>query len=102
MKAISRAEMSEDLVKQGMAIAKRAYEAVGCMGMARVDTFLDHQGKFWLNEINPIPGFTELSLFPQMCAANGVGGGDLIDRLIILGLQRRRQLNSLSNGDPRE
>ena len=102
MKAISRAEMSEELVKQGMAIAKHAYEAVGCMGMARVDTFLDHQGKFWLNEINPIPGFTEISLFPQMCAANGVGGGDLIDRLIILGLQRRRQLNNLSNGDPRE
>lgn len=90
-----KAQLPEDKIQEGMALAKAAYQTIGCMGMARVDTFLDPQGKFWFNEINPIPGFTKYSLYPLMCAANGLPLEHLTDRLIILGLSRRRQLDRL-------
>jgi len=95
MKATPKAEVDPDLVKKGMEMARRAYEAAGCVGMARVDTFLDRNNKFWLNEINPIPGFTKISLYPQICEVNGLAAPQLMDQLIILGLQRRRQIDSL-------
>lgn len=82
-------------VEEGCALVKKAYEVMGCRGMARIDTFLDNEGKFWLNEINPIPGFTKNSLYPQMCTHNGLESSHLVDKLIILALQRRRQLNRL-------
>jgi len=95
MPTIARAELPAHLIEEGMKLVKGAYEATNCMGMARIDTFLDRGGKFWLNEINPIPGFTQYSLYPQMCAVNGLEGKDLVDRLIILGLERRRTLDKL-------
>ncbi len=61
-----------------------------CQGLARVDFFLDDSGKYWLNEINTIPGFTSISLYPAMCAANGLKGHDLIDKLIVLALEKKR------------
>jgi UDP-N-acetylmuramate--alanine ligase len=85
-----KANLPEDKINEGMALAKAAYQTLGCCGMARVDTFLDRTGKFWFNEINPIPGFTKYSLYPLMCEANGLGLRDLIDRLVVLGLQRYR------------
>lgn len=91
----AKAELPKEKISEGMTLARTAYKAIGCTGMARVDTFLDPQGKFWLNEINPIPGFTKYSLYPLMCAANGLSLENLIDRLIILGLHRRRQLDRL-------
>lgn len=95
IKTSARAVLSPELISEGVDLVKKAYKAIGCNGMARVDTFLDHDGKFWLNEINPIPGFTQISLFPQMCAANGLKNTDLIDRLIILGLERKRRVDRL-------
>lgn len=88
----TKANLPEDKIAEGMALAKKAYETLGCCGMARVDTFLDSNGKFWFNEINPIPGFTKYSLYPLMCEANGLCLRDLIDRLVVLGLQRYRQI----------
>ncbi|MBA3815100.1 MAG: UDP-N-acetylmuramate--L-alanine ligase [Parachlamydiaceae bacterium] len=89
-KTSTQATLSSTLISEGIELVKKAYQVAGCHGMARIDTFLDLNGKFWLNEINPIPGFTQYSLFPQMCAVNGLEGSNLIDRLIILGLQRKR------------
>jgi UDP-N-acetylmuramate--alanine ligase len=83
--------------EEGMALAKRAYQAAGCVGFARVDFFFDENNKYWLNEINPIPGFTSISLYPQMCEANGLSTQDLLDRLIILALQRKRQRANLKH-----
>lgn len=80
-----------DLQEEGMALARKAFLAAGCTGFARVDFFLDEKNKYWLNEINPIPGFTSLSLYPQICAAHRVPIQDLLDRLIVLSLQRKRQ-----------
>ena len=64
------------------AVARRAFVAIGCRGMARVDCFLAPDGRLLLNEINTIPGFTEASMFPRVWAASGVPFPDLVGRLL--------------------
>lgn len=91
IEAIPQAQLSQEKIREGMEWALKAYKAVGCTGMSRVDFFLDGHEKFWLNEINPIPGFTPNSLYPKMCEVNGVDGKELIDRLIIAALERKRR-----------
>jgi UDP-N-acetylmuramate--alanine ligase len=91
IKAVPRADLPEQKIQEGMELALKAYKAVGCTGMARVDFFLDATQKFWLNEINPIPGFTPNSLYPKMCEVNGIPGNELLDRLIQLALERKRR-----------
>jgi len=91
----TKANLPSEKIQEGMELAEKAYRAVGCQGMARVDTFLDRNGKFWFNEINTIPGFTKYSLYPLICSANGLSLSALLDRLIILGLQKRRVLSRL-------
>jgi len=73
-------------------LAVECYKAVGCEGMARVD-FLREQstGKLYINEINTIPGFTSISMFPKMWEYTGIPYADLIDRLIELALERHTQ-----------
>ena len=89
--ATPQAKLSEEKKCEGMKLALNAYKAVGCSGMARVDFFLDSNEKFWLNEINPIPGFTPNSLYPKICEVNGINGKVLLDRLIIYALERKRR-----------
>ena len=73
-------------------LAVQAYTAIDCSGMARVDFFIDNDsGEIYLNEVNTIPGFTEISMFPQLWKASGISGEELVDRLIELGLERRAQ-----------
>ena len=72
---------------QRLAIA--CYQAVECEGMARVDFLLETaSGKFFINEINTIPGFTSISMYPKMWEASGLAYSDLVDRLIQLALER--------------
>lgn len=71
---------------QKMAIA--AYQALCCEGMARVDFFLKEDGTLLINEINTIPGFTSISMYPKMWQASGMSCAELIDRLIQLALER--------------
>jgi D-alanine-D-alanine ligase len=81
---ISKKQMKE---VQGMAI--RAFKSVDCSGLARVDFLMDPKnGKIYLNEINTMPGFTSISMYPKMWAASGLGYPELIDRLIQLALER--------------
>lgn len=89
------AKLSPELIQKGMEIVEAAFKAIGGQGMSRIDTFLDKNNQFWLNEINPIPGCTPNSLYPRMCHVNGINGPSLINQLIILGLQRRRRRNLL-------
>jgi len=71
-------------------LAVDAYSAVGCEGMARVDFLLeDSSGEAFLSEINTIPGFTAISMYPKMWAHSGIGYSELITRLIELALKRR-------------
>jgi D-alanine-D-alanine ligase len=68
-------------------MAVTAFRAVECWGMARVDFFL-RGDQLFVNEINTIPGFTEISMYPKLWGASGLGYGDLIERLIDLAVER--------------
>jgi D-alanine-D-alanine ligase len=70
-------------------MAVRAFQAVDCCGLARVDFLMEPKTeKVYLNEINTMPGFTKISMYPKMWAASGLDYSDLIDELIRLALQR--------------
>jgi D-alanine-D-alanine ligase len=72
-------------------LAVEAYRAAGCEGMSRVDFLMENAtGRLYVNEINTIPGFTSISMYPKMWEAAGVPFGELLDRLIELALQRHR------------
>jgi D-alanine---(R)-lactate ligase len=66
--------------------AKAIYRALGCTGLARVDTFLTGDGTVVLNEVNTLPGLTSYSRYPKMMAAAGLPLGDVIDRLVTLAM----------------
>lgn len=68
-------------------IARRAFKSLDCTGLARVDFFLTGDG-FFVNEINTMPGFTPISMFPSLWQASGLAYADLIDELIQLALER--------------
>ena len=71
-------------------LAVQAYQAIDCAGMARVDFLLDRDsGKLYLNEINTIPGFTQISMYAKLWEASGLSYPDLVSRLIELALERK-------------
>ncbi len=84
------APLSEAQVTLIQALAVKAFKAIDCSGMARVDFLLDTiTGDIFLNEINTIPGFTKISMFPKLWEASGLSYSALIDCLIELGLDRK-------------
>jgi D-alanine-D-alanine ligase len=87
-KLIVPAAMEEADAEFVRELAGRAFEAVSCEGLARVDFFVRPDGKLLLNEINTMPGFTPLSMFPRVWAASGVPYAELVDRLLQLALSR--------------
>jgi D-alanine-D-alanine ligase len=82
------AELPEKVVTQIQSLAVKAFKALGCEGMARVDMFLKPDGMLLINELNTIPGFTKISMYPKLWEASGLPYPKLIDRLIELGLER--------------
>ncbi len=91
------AELSSDQAKTVAEIAARAFTAVGITGFARIDFFLHREtGEFLLNEINTIPGFTKISMFPMLCEASGLSYRKLLDTLIELGLRREKEREAVS------
>jgi D-alanine-D-alanine ligase len=83
------AKLSKAETKTVQDLAVAAFKAVDCSGLARVDFLMDPKtGKIYLNEINTMPGFTAISMYPKLWAASGLEYVDLIDRLIQLGLER--------------
>jgi D-alanine-D-alanine ligase len=73
-------------------LSVEAYQAIGCEGMARVDFLLETAtGRLYINEINTIPGFTSISMYPKMWEAAGIPFRELLDRLIGLALERKRE-----------
>ncbi|HMD33229.1 MAG TPA: D-alanine--D-alanine ligase family protein [Candidatus Acidoferrales bacterium] len=86
------AKLDAAQVKQFQDYARRAFLAIECRGMARVDFFLEKRtGKIYLNELNTIPGFTSISMYPKMWEASGVSYSRLIDRLIELALEEQQE-----------
>jgi D-alanine-D-alanine ligase len=79
-------------------LAVRAFEAVDCAGMARVDFFVRPTGEIVLNEINTIPGFTQISMYPKLWEASGMPYPELIDRLIELAIERHERERKKGTG----
>jgi D-alanine-D-alanine ligase len=84
------AKVSKAQMKKVQAMAIAAFKAVDCSGLARVDFLMEPgaNGKLYLNEINTMPGFTSISMYPKLWKATGIEYADLIDQLIELGLAR--------------
>jgi D-alanine-D-alanine ligase len=91
------AKLSKADTKRVQELAIAAFKAVDCSGLARVDFLMEpdsqtksgkKSGKIYLNEINTMPGFTAISMYPKLWAASGLAYADLIDRLIQLGIER--------------
>lgn len=85
------APLSEEKTALFQKFALKAYRAVDCAGMARVDFLLDKDtNQIYINELNTIPGFTPISMYPKLWEASGLSYEDLIDELIQLALERKR------------
>ena len=82
------AELPADVERELRSMAARAFEAVGCEGLARVDFFVLPDGSLVINELNTMPGFTPTSMYPQLWAATGIDYPELVDRLLQLALGR--------------
>jgi D-alanine-D-alanine ligase len=90
------AEIDGALTAEIRRLAVECYRAVGCAGMARVDFLLDcAANKLYLNEINTIPGFTSISMYPKMWEATGISYSALIDKLIELALERHEEKKTI-------
>jgi len=80
-------------------LAAQVFAALECSDLARVDFFLDRQtGQFYFNEVNTLPGFTSISMYPKMMEASGVPYGELLTRLVNMALDRHRQRQALERG----
>jgi D-alanine-D-alanine ligase len=82
------ADVSEKMLKKLQILSVKAFQTLCCEGMARVDFFLTKHGKLYVNEINTIPGFTKISMYPKLWEVSGIGYTELIDRLIQLAMDR--------------
>jgi D-alanine-D-alanine ligase len=83
------AELDPETVHNIQRIAVEAFRAISCSGMARVDFFLQEKtNTIYLNEINTIPGFTKISMYPKLWEVSGVSFSELLDRLILLGFEK--------------
>ena len=87
-KTVIPAEISEEARATIKEYAEKAFKAVGGSGLARVDFFLSNEGKVILNEINTLPGFTKISMYPKLFEAAGISYAELIDKLIELGIEK--------------
>jgi D-alanine-D-alanine ligase len=86
------AKLTKNETKEVQRLAIGAFQAVDCAGLARVDFLMDPKTrKIYLNEINTMPGFTSISMYPKLWAASGISYSDLIGRLIQLGLERHEE-----------
>jgi len=95
------APIPDDLRRQAQELALRAFVALDCAGMARVDFLLCRDtGRLYINELNTIPGFTPISMYPKLWEASGLPYPKLIDRLIELAMERFEERRRLRNEYP--
>jgi D-alanine-D-alanine ligase len=88
-------EETKELVRE---YAVRAYKAIDCAGMARVDFFIEKDtNRIYLNEVNTIPGFTKISMYPKLWEASGLPYNKLVDRLIELAMERKADRDHTSH-----
>jgi D-alanine-D-alanine ligase len=82
------AELPAEVESRVRALAVRAFDALACDGLARVDFFVRDSGEIVINEVNTMPGFTSISMYPRMWAATGIDYPGLVDRLIADALRK--------------
>lgn len=82
------AKLSKDIIKKVQYTAVKVFKVLGCEGMGRVDVFVTKKGEVVVNEINTIPGFTAISMYPKMWEASGIPLPELLDQLIYLAIDR--------------
>jgi D-alanine-D-alanine ligase len=103
------APISPELTERVRELAKGAYEAIDCAGMARVDFLMEKDSTggstlegLYLSEVNTIPGFTQISMYPKLWEASGLPYPALIDRLIELGMDRKADRDRIERRYRRE
>lgn len=90
------ADISQKIAKQIRKTAIKAFKTLNCSGLARIDFLINNETKvFYLNEINTMPGFTQISMYPKLWEASGVVYSDLLDQLIELGLKKHAEKSQL-------
>lgn len=87
-KTVIPAEITDNEQERIRRVAVTAYKLLECEGMARVDVFLTESGDILVNEVNTLPGFTDISMYPKLWEATGIPYSDLISRLIDLAIRR--------------
>ena len=88
-KTVIPAELSEETANEIRALAVKAYKALDCSGLSRVDFFVHKEtGRIYINEINTLPGFTSISMYPKLWEATGLPYGRLIEKLVELAEER--------------
>jgi len=95
MKPRIPASISKETTKKIQNLAVAAFKALCCEGMGRVDFFVARDGRILVNEINTIPGFTNISMYPKMWEASGLSYSKLIDKLIELAIERHQREKKL-------
>jgi D-alanine-D-alanine ligase len=92
------AQLPEEIIEMIREYAVRAYKAIDCAGMARVDFFVEKDtNKVYLNELNSLPGFTQISMYPKLWEASGLPYNKLVDRLIELAMERKAERDHTSH-----
>ncbi|MDR3139992.1 MAG: D-alanine--D-alanine ligase [Treponema sp.] len=89
------ARINEDVCRALQALAVKTFQTLACEGLGRVDFFLKPDGTIMVNEINTMPGFTRISMYPKLWEASGLSYSALIDRLIALALDRFKKEKKL-------
>lgn len=82
------AKLNKKTSKQIQEISLKTFKVLECFGLSRVDLFLDKKGRVYVNEINTLPGFTSISMYPKLWEASGISYSDLIDKLIKLAIEK--------------
>jgi D-alanine-D-alanine ligase len=101
-KVLIPAPLSPTLAAEFRRLAVLTFRAIDAAGLARVDFFLDHDDRIWVNEINTIPGFTRFSAYPRLWEASGLPYRALVDRLIALALERQAAKRRRAGTAPHE
>lgn len=89
------AKLSPSKTKEIQELAIKTYKVLECSGMARVDMFLTPTGKIIINEINTLPGFTNISMYPKLWEASGISYPKLLDKLIQLAIEKKKEKDKL-------
>ena len=88
-KTLVSADISVEIKEKVQEISLQIYKALGCAGLSRVDFFLSSKGEVYFNEINTMPGFTNISMYPMLWSPEGIGTAELVDKLVEYALEMR-------------